>query len=86
MPPEFNDTKHVKGIVSLARGDDPGERSDVVLHLHRTVDRARRRLHGVRTGRRRHGGRRGDRGRAADRRDAQHRIDLKTVRVVKAER
>jgi peptidyl-prolyl cis-trans isomerase B (cyclophilin B) len=23
MPPEFNDTKHVKGIVSLARGDDP---------------------------------------------------------------
>lgn len=24
MPPEFNDTKHVKGIVSLARGDDPG--------------------------------------------------------------
>ena len=24
MPPEFNDTKHVKGIVSMARGDDPG--------------------------------------------------------------
>jgi peptidyl-prolyl cis-trans isomerase B (cyclophilin B) len=23
MPPEFNDTKHVRGIVSLARGDDP---------------------------------------------------------------
>ena len=23
MQPEFNDTKHVKGIVSLARGDDP---------------------------------------------------------------
>jgi peptidyl-prolyl cis-trans isomerase B (cyclophilin B) len=23
MPPEFNETKHVKGIVSLARGDDP---------------------------------------------------------------
>jgi peptidyl-prolyl cis-trans isomerase B (cyclophilin B) len=23
MTPEFNDTKHVKGIVSLARGDDP---------------------------------------------------------------
>jgi peptidyl-prolyl cis-trans isomerase B (cyclophilin B) len=23
MPPEFNDTKHVKGIVSMARGDDP---------------------------------------------------------------
>jgi len=23
VPPEFNDTKHVKGIVSMARGDDP---------------------------------------------------------------
>jgi cyclophilin family peptidyl-prolyl cis-trans isomerase len=24
LPPEFNDTKHVKGIVSMARGNDPG--------------------------------------------------------------
>jgi peptidyl-prolyl cis-trans isomerase B (cyclophilin B) len=24
LPPEFNDTKHVKGIVSMARGEDPG--------------------------------------------------------------
>jgi peptidyl-prolyl cis-trans isomerase B (cyclophilin B) len=24
LAPEFNDTKHVKGIVSMARGDDPG--------------------------------------------------------------
>ena len=24
LPPEFNDTLHVKGIVSMARGDDPG--------------------------------------------------------------
>ena len=24
MPPEFNDTKHVKGVVSMARGADPG--------------------------------------------------------------
>jgi peptidyl-prolyl cis-trans isomerase B (cyclophilin B) len=23
LPPEFNDSKHVKGIVSMARGDDP---------------------------------------------------------------
>ena len=23
LPPEFNDIKHVKGIVSMARGDDP---------------------------------------------------------------
>jgi peptidyl-prolyl cis-trans isomerase B (cyclophilin B) len=24
LPPEFNETKHVKGILSMARGDDPG--------------------------------------------------------------
>ena len=24
LQPEFNDTKHVKGIISMARGDDPG--------------------------------------------------------------
>jgi peptidyl-prolyl cis-trans isomerase B (cyclophilin B) len=24
LPPEFNDTKHVKGVVSMARGTDPG--------------------------------------------------------------
>ncbi len=24
LPPEFNDTPHVRGIVSMARGDDPG--------------------------------------------------------------
>lgn len=27
LAPEFNDTKHVKGIVSMARGDDPGSAS-----------------------------------------------------------
>ena len=27
LPPEFNATKHVKGIVSMARGDDPGSAS-----------------------------------------------------------
>ncbi len=27
LVPEFNDTKHVKGIVSMARGDDPGSAS-----------------------------------------------------------
>ena len=27
MAPEFNDTKHVKGIVSMARGDNPGSAS-----------------------------------------------------------
>jgi cyclophilin family peptidyl-prolyl cis-trans isomerase len=23
LPPEFNDTKHERGVVSMARGDDP---------------------------------------------------------------
>jgi cyclophilin family peptidyl-prolyl cis-trans isomerase len=27
QPPEFNDTRHVKGIVSMARGDDPASAS-----------------------------------------------------------
>jgi peptidyl-prolyl cis-trans isomerase B (cyclophilin B) len=27
IPPEFNDTTHVKGVVSMARGDDPGSAS-----------------------------------------------------------
>jgi cyclophilin family peptidyl-prolyl cis-trans isomerase len=27
LPPEFNETKHVKGIVSMARGDDPASAS-----------------------------------------------------------
>lgn len=27
LPPEFNDTPHVKGIISMARGDDPGSAS-----------------------------------------------------------
>jgi peptidyl-prolyl cis-trans isomerase B (cyclophilin B) len=27
LQPEFNDTKHVKGILSMARGDDPGSAS-----------------------------------------------------------
>ena len=27
LPPEFNDTKHVPGIVSMARGDDPASAS-----------------------------------------------------------
>mgnify|MGYP003693799991 CR=1 FL=1 len=35
LAPEFNDTKHVKGIVSMARGRGAGQRADVVLHLHR---------------------------------------------------
>jgi cyclophilin family peptidyl-prolyl cis-trans isomerase len=27
LPPEFSDTKHVKGIISMARGDDPASAS-----------------------------------------------------------
>ena len=27
LPPEFNDTKHVKGVLSMARGDDPASAS-----------------------------------------------------------
>ena len=71
-PPEFNDTKHVKGIVSMARGDAPDSATTSFFICTGTVDGARRRLHRVRSRRRRHGGGRGDRGGAAHGRDAEH--------------
>ena len=49
-----------------------GERHDVVLHLHRHVAGARRRLHGVRARRGRDERGRGDRGTPRDRRGAEH--------------
>ena len=72
LQPEFNDTKHVKGIVSMARGEDPGQCLHLVLHLHRHIHGARRRVHGFRSRRGRHAGGGGDRGGAADRRNAHH--------------
>ena len=84
LAPEFNDTKHVKGIVSMARGDEPGQRDDVVLHLHRRVHRARRPVHGVRP-RRERDGRRSRRSRQSPR-DGETpttRIELRSVRVEK---
>ena len=47
-----------------------GQRHDVVLHLHGTVHGARRPVHRLRAGGRRHGGGRSDRKGAAQRRDA----------------
>jgi cyclophilin family peptidyl-prolyl cis-trans isomerase len=72
LAPEFNDTKHVKGIVSMARGDGARQRDDVVLHRHRRGDRAGRRLHRVRARRGRHGGGRCDRSDAEDGGVAEH--------------
>ena len=72
LAPEFNDTKHVKGIVSMARGDEPDSATTSFFICTGAVDGARRRLHGVRPRRRRDGGGRGDRGGAAERRDADH--------------
>ena len=51
LPPEFNDTKHVKGILSMARGDDPNERQHVLLHRDGRRQLARREVHGIRPGR-----------------------------------
>ena len=68
LAPEINDTKHVKGILSMARGD--GRRSDdVVLYRHRYPARTRRQLHRVRPRRRRHERRGSDRTDPARRRD-----------------
>ena len=54
LPPEFNDTKHVKGIVSMARGDAP-DSATTSFFIAWGLGAARRRLHGVRASRRRHG-------------------------------
>ena len=50
LPPEFNDTKHVKGIVSMARGDAPDSATTSFFICTGAVGGARRRLHCVRTG------------------------------------
>ena len=60
-----------------------GKRDDVVLHLHRRVAGARRSVHRLRPGNRRDAGGRGDRKSAAKRRDADRRIDLRTIRIEK---
>ena len=67
LQPEFNDTKHVKGIVSMARGDDPGSATTSFFICTGDVAGARRSVHGLRPGRRRDGGGRGDRSGAAER-------------------
>jgi len=43
LAPEFNDTKHVKGVVSMARGDDPGSAQTsffIVVGVSPTLDGA----------------------------------------------
>ena len=70
LQPEFNDTQHVKGIVSMARGDDPASATTSFFIVTGDGELARRQVHGVRPGRRRHGGRRSDRADAGQRRDA----------------
>ena len=72
LQPEFNDTKHVKGIVSMARGESPTSAQTSFFICVGHVDGARRRLHGVRPRRGRHGRGGGDRADAAHRRDAEH--------------
>jgi cyclophilin family peptidyl-prolyl cis-trans isomerase len=84
MAPEFNDTKHVKGIVSLARGDDPnsGQTSFFICTGTSTA------LDGVYTafGRVVDGMAVVDKIEAAPRtgETPNQRIELKTVRIVKA--
>ena len=63
LQPEFNDTKHVKGIVSMARGDDPASATTSFFICTGDVDRrSTASVHGVRPRRGRDGGGRGDRG------------------------
>ena len=75
--PEFNDTPHVKGTLSMARTDDPNSASTSFFICTGAGAFARRQVHGVRARRRRNGGRGGDRGRPGRRRiaSAAHRGD-----------
>ena len=72
MPPEFNDTLHDKGIVSLAHGDDPASGDTSFFIVTRADAGARRQLHRLRPRGRWHGRRREDRGGARQWRDAGH--------------
>ena len=51
LQPEFNDTKHVKGIVSMAHGDDPASATTSFFIVTGDAQLARRQIHGVRPGR-----------------------------------
>jgi len=53
LPPEFNDTVHVKGTLSMARGDDPASASTSFFMATARSARPRREVHGVRPGCRR---------------------------------
>ena len=61
LQPEFNDTKHVKGIMSMARGDDPASATTSFFIVTGDAQLARRQVHGLRPRGRRPGGRGGDR-------------------------
>ena len=68
LQPEFNPTPHDRGIVSMARLDDPGQRQQLVLHRAGADAVARRQVHGLRPRRLGYGCDREDRSRAAERR------------------
>ena len=63
-------TKHVKGIISMARGDDPASAMTSFFIVTGDAQLARQQVHGIRPGRRRHGGGGGDGPGAGERRDA----------------
>ncbi len=84
LQPEFNDTLHVAGIVSMARTADPASASTSFFICTGPGALARQRLLGVWPGRQRDGSRADDRGQARERREPIERVDLIRVRVEKA--
>ena len=70
LPPEFNDTKHVKGIVSMAHGDDPASATTSFFICTGDAELTRREVHRFRPRRRRVERRGGDRAGAGERRGA----------------
>ena len=70
LQPEFNDTNHDRGIVSMARGDDPASATSSFFIVLARIARHQPAIHGVRARGVRSGRRREDRSRAARRRGA----------------
>ncbi len=60
LQPEFNDTQHGKGTVSMARGDNPASADMSFFIVARSQPRSQRQVHRLRSGRRGHSGCRSD--------------------------
>ena len=84
MPPEFNDTLHDKGTVSLAHGDDPASGDTSFFIVTARTTGPRREVHRIRQSGRGDGRRREDRAVPVNGETPMMRVELKKVTVSRA--